>query len=186
MKGIPHHLLGIYEPEDQKNVSDYLNACDAAIADIMGRGKTPILAGGTNLYIEHILFKNSVLAATTEILSTDSTTHNRVSFSSQEKSAIIKSLPFGGTNNTAASVSTRALYVHLQLLLLRVVLHIQVESKTMIPENTVGEEVSLYDILARHDPETAEVMHPRDNRRIVKALDAMMTSVRFLFCYLIY
>ncbi|MCL2086017.1 MAG: tRNA (adenosine(37)-N6)-dimethylallyltransferase MiaA [Oscillospiraceae bacterium] len=48
---VPHHLIGFAEPEAAFSVADYLKAARAKIADIALRGKLPIIAGGTGLYI---------------------------------------------------------------------------------------------------------------------------------------
>lgn len=50
-QGIPHHLLGFLDPSESFSVADYVKLCDKAVRDILSRGKTPILCGGTGLYI---------------------------------------------------------------------------------------------------------------------------------------
>ena len=57
MRGIPHHLINIVDYTD----CDYNAACfarDAAacIEDIVSRGKTPIVAGGTGLYVNSLVY----------------------------------------------------------------------------------------------------------------------------------
>jgi len=52
---IPHHLLDICEPSDPFTAADFMNMATIAIADIAGRGKVPILAGGTGLYLRALL-----------------------------------------------------------------------------------------------------------------------------------
>ena len=54
-EGIPHHLIDIVEPEYDYSVGDYYEAAKAAIYDIISRGKTPIVAGGTGLYFRVLL-----------------------------------------------------------------------------------------------------------------------------------
>lgn len=50
-QGIPHHLVGFLDPADSFSVADYVKMCDACVRDIFARGKTPIICGGTGLYI---------------------------------------------------------------------------------------------------------------------------------------
>lgn len=50
-QGIPHHLLGFLEPTESFSVADYVKLCGECVRDILGRGKTPIICGGTGLYI---------------------------------------------------------------------------------------------------------------------------------------
>jgi len=54
MRGIPHHLLGIVEPNVRFSVAQYAPLAHAAIQDIYARGKLPILCGGTGLYIQAV------------------------------------------------------------------------------------------------------------------------------------
>lgn len=51
----PHHLIDIVEPTQRFTVHDWLARAHEAIADIQLRGKTPIIVGGTNLYLKALL-----------------------------------------------------------------------------------------------------------------------------------
>jgi tRNA dimethylallyltransferase len=50
-----HHLLDVAEPEEQLDAKRFVQLADAAIADIAGRGKRAIIAGGTGLWIRALL-----------------------------------------------------------------------------------------------------------------------------------
>lgn len=50
-QGIPHHLIDFLDPSERFSVADYVKLCDECVSDILGRGKTPIICGGTGLYI---------------------------------------------------------------------------------------------------------------------------------------
>ena len=52
---IPYHLIDICEPGTKYNLFQYQQDFFDAYNDITGRGKTPILCGGTGLYIEAVL-----------------------------------------------------------------------------------------------------------------------------------
>ncbi len=54
-EGIKHHLIDIVEPEYEYSVGDYYKDAKKVIADILSRGKVPIIAGGTGLYIRVLL-----------------------------------------------------------------------------------------------------------------------------------
>lgn len=56
MEGIPHHLIGFQSPDEEFSVADYRERAAACIADITARGKTPILCGGTGLYLDSLLY----------------------------------------------------------------------------------------------------------------------------------
>lgn len=55
MEGIPHHLLDVCDVQHVYTVAEYCVAARACIADIFARGKTPIICGGTGLYIDALL-----------------------------------------------------------------------------------------------------------------------------------
>ena len=55
MDGIPHHLIDIVEPEVDYSVADFYDDARAKIYEIIQRGKTPIVAGGTGLYFRVLL-----------------------------------------------------------------------------------------------------------------------------------
>jgi len=49
-RGIPHHLIDIAEPAEEYTAADYARDAAAAIRDIHGRGRLPIIVGGTGFY----------------------------------------------------------------------------------------------------------------------------------------
>lgn len=55
MDGIPHHLFGFVPPDHEFSVADYREKAAACISDIISRGRTPILCGGTGLYLDSLL-----------------------------------------------------------------------------------------------------------------------------------
>lgn len=55
MDGVRHHLLDVADPKKVYTVSDYQKDAQAAVADILSRGKLPIVCGGTGLYIQSIV-----------------------------------------------------------------------------------------------------------------------------------
>jgi tRNA dimethylallyltransferase len=54
-RGVPHHLLDTLDVTEEASVSDFQRQARAAIAEIHGRGKRAILAGGSGLYIRAAL-----------------------------------------------------------------------------------------------------------------------------------
>lgn len=52
---VPHHLIDVIEPDQQWSAAEFARNADAAIADIRGRGKTPILCGGTGLWMRALV-----------------------------------------------------------------------------------------------------------------------------------
>ena len=60
MRGIPHYCIDIADPEDEYAVTEYVQVAQAAIADIVSRGKVPIVVGGTGFYIDVLLGRRGV------------------------------------------------------------------------------------------------------------------------------
>lgn len=56
MNGIKHHLLNIKELTEDYSVSDFQNDCRKKIDEILASNKTPIIVGGTGLYIKAALY----------------------------------------------------------------------------------------------------------------------------------
>src|ERR1035437_4961470 len=54
MRGIPHHLLDVTNPKHKFNVSEYQKQAIYTIAEIIKRGRVPIICGGTGFYIDAI------------------------------------------------------------------------------------------------------------------------------------
>ncbi len=55
MDGVPHHMVAIADPEENWSVARFVAEADKCIEDILGRGKLPILVGGTGLYLDAII-----------------------------------------------------------------------------------------------------------------------------------
>lgn len=51
-RGVPHHLLGIADPHSNYTADDFCLHTSSAIESILDRGKLPIIAGGSNSYID--------------------------------------------------------------------------------------------------------------------------------------
>ena len=62
MRGIPHHLLDIRDPNEDFSVEEFQKLAKEKIEEILTRGRTPIICGGTGFYIQsitdNIVFQN--------------------------------------------------------------------------------------------------------------------------------
>lgn len=63
MAKVRHHLVDIIDPREDFSVAQYQKLAKAAIRDIFNRGKTPIVAGGTGLYLNSLLYEMDFSAA---------------------------------------------------------------------------------------------------------------------------
>ena len=55
MQGIPHHMIDILEPDEDFSVGRYVEMATPIVEDILRRGKTAIIAGGTGLYVDNLI-----------------------------------------------------------------------------------------------------------------------------------
>lgn len=55
MDGVPHHLIDILDIDEKFSVAEFCSLALAAVENISSRGKTPIIVGGTGMYIETLV-----------------------------------------------------------------------------------------------------------------------------------
>lgn len=111
--GIVHHMIDVVDPTDRFSVYDYERLALPIVEDILSRGKTPILCGGTGFYLNAVLYKSG----------------------------------FGGVAGD---------------LNLRISLEEYAREKG---------EAALFERLMQVDPESAQMLHPRDVKRVIRALE---------------
>ena len=58
MQGIVHHMIDVAEPDEDFSVSRYCAMASPIVDDILARGKTAIIAGGTGLYMDSLIRGN--------------------------------------------------------------------------------------------------------------------------------
>lgn len=54
--GIPHHLIDVADPSERYDAMRYAREAQDVIADVIGRGCVPIVAGGTGLYLKALVY----------------------------------------------------------------------------------------------------------------------------------
>lgn len=67
MDGIKHHLISIISPDEEFSVSLFKDMAEKAIKDIYSRGKLPIVAGGTGLYVDCLINNTTFLDNTKNV-----------------------------------------------------------------------------------------------------------------------
>jgi tRNA dimethylallyltransferase len=55
MQGIHHYMIDIVEPDEDFSVGKYVEMAEACLQDILARGKTAVVAGGTGLYCDSLI-----------------------------------------------------------------------------------------------------------------------------------
>ena len=56
MQGIKHYLVDFVSPDQRYTVSSFKNDAEKAIEEILSKGKTPVIVGGTGLYINSLIY----------------------------------------------------------------------------------------------------------------------------------
>lgn len=57
MQGIKHYLIDFVSPDKRYSVAEYKNDAINAIEEIISKGKTPIVVGGTGLYVNSLIYE---------------------------------------------------------------------------------------------------------------------------------
>ena len=57
MQGIKHYLIDFVSPDERYSVADYKKDAKKAIKEIIDKGKTPIVVGGTGLYVDSLIYE---------------------------------------------------------------------------------------------------------------------------------
>lgn len=55
MEGVVHHMVDVAEPEEEFSAARFVEMADPILADILDRGKTAVVAGGTGLYVDSLI-----------------------------------------------------------------------------------------------------------------------------------
>lgn len=55
MSGIPHHMINVVEPWESFSAARYVEMADPILQDILSRGKTAVIAGGTGMYVDALM-----------------------------------------------------------------------------------------------------------------------------------
>ena len=62
MDGVPHYMIDILNPDDTFSAYDFKNRAQTLISKITAKGKTPIIVGGTGLYIQSLIYNYAKLS----------------------------------------------------------------------------------------------------------------------------
>lgn len=56
LAAVPHHLIDVVDPSESMSVARFVALADAAIADILARGRRALIVGGTPLYLMGVMY----------------------------------------------------------------------------------------------------------------------------------
>ena len=66
-RGIAHHMIDCLDPNENCNVQKFVTMARRAVDDVVGRGKNCVLAGGTGLYVDHLLSDTKFVDVPTDL-----------------------------------------------------------------------------------------------------------------------
>ena len=55
MQGVPHHMIDVADPGEAFSAGRFVQEADPILRDILSRGKTAVIAGGTGLYVDSLI-----------------------------------------------------------------------------------------------------------------------------------
>lgn len=55
LDGVPHHLIDVVDVQDEFNVAQFVKLAEQSITDILNRGRTPLVVGGTGFYVSALI-----------------------------------------------------------------------------------------------------------------------------------
>ncbi|KAJ3041890.1 hypothetical protein HK097_002158, partial [Rhizophlyctis rosea] len=150
---IPHHLLDFVNPSREYAVKDFMQDATEAISSIYSRSKIPIIVGGTNYYIQSLLFHNKTIPSTSlpppsSSISSSSTPTPHPSLTSHPLTPkIAEALTLSDPRTRTAD---------------------QVKQYAQTDE--------MWNLLKEVDPGMAEMWHPRADRKIRRSLEIFYTT----------
>ncbi len=166
MAGVPHHLLDVVTPDTDFSLEQFVKLAHAAISDIHARGRIPILAGGTGLYMDTVV-ENRPLSEN----SFDPAVRARLESEWEEEGgeAVLSRL------HAIDPEAARRLHVHEKRRILRAleIYYTTGETKTAHLRKK-SEKIYDYFVFALELPR--EILYNRINRRVDKMLAAGLLS----------
>ena len=150
-KLVKHHMINILDPLSFNNVVDFRNRALPIVERLLSEGKIPVICGGTNYYIESLLW---------EILIDEDLPYivggKRLIDEDQEKMKLKKLDDFEDSNE-----------------------NISLSSVDWSNDNGYQPSTNqLYSLLQSSDPDRASVLHPRERRKIWRSLQVLSSTGR--------
>jgi len=165
---IPHHLFDIKEVDEEYTIYHYQKDCRKLIKEVQGRGKTPILVGGTGLYIKAALYDYKLTEekeTNTYDNLTDEELYNKllevdkdIVIDKNNRRRLIRALNYYKENNKSINTNTtnKLLYdaIFIGLTTDRIILYDKINTRVdiMIKDGLLNEVKAFYDKNVRTKP----------------------------------
>ena len=164
-KGVPHYLIDVASPKDSFSVGDYEELAVPAVEDISGRGKIPIICGGTGFYVNSVLYRMSYGLSKGDI-----GIRRKYEHAAEEKGrefgySILKEK----APETAAKLHPNDL--------VRVIRALEIFDATGVKKSDIKDEmVPRYDFIALMPTLPREILYERINARVDDMMSCGLTS----------
>ncbi len=172
LSAVPHHMIDIAKPHENYSVADFVEKARLCIDEIYSRGKLPVLAGGTGLYMDSIL-KNIVFD---EYESDQEFRKNMQELADREGAEVLHKLLAEKDTEAAEKIHPNNVRRVIRAL---EVCHLTGKTFTQVNLESRGEPV--FDALIFGIDVDREVLYERINTRVDKMVDeGLLDEVRAL------
>ena len=164
-KGVPHYLIDVASPKDSFSVGDYGELAVPAVEDISGRGKIPIICGGTGFYVNSVLYRMSYGLSKGDI-----GIRRKYEHAAEEKGReFVYSILKEKDPETAAKLHPNDL--------VRVIRALEIFDATGVKKSDIKDEmVPRYDFIALMPTLPREILYERINARVDDMMSCGLTS----------
>lgn len=164
-KGVPHYLIDVASPKDSFSVGDYEELAVPAVEDISGRGKIPIICGGTGFYVNSVLYRMSYGLSKGDI-----GIRRKYERAAEEKGReFVYSILKEKDPETAAKLHPNDL--------VRVIRALEIFDATGVKKSDIKDEmVPRYDFIALMPTLPREILYERINARVDNMMSCGLTS----------
>ncbi|GEQ05001.1 tRNA (adenosine(37)-N6)-dimethylallyltransferase MiaA [Staphylococcus gallinarum] len=176
MEGIPHHMIDILNPDEAFSAYEFKSRAEKLITEITERGKTPIIAGGTGLYIQSLIHNYAF-----EDEETISETDNKCV---QEKMASIEPLSNEALHDYLAEFdpeSAIAIHPNNRKRVVRAIEYYQKTKKLLSSRKKNAQYTENYDTLLLGIEMSRQTLYNRINNRVDIMLErGLIDEVKYL------
>lgn len=156
-----HHMINFLDPTVRYSVVDFRDRSLEIIKNLMKRQSLPVVVGGTNYYIESLLWKSFLLGPTFDLKKYQDTKTGVADNVNCDTNTLIDSEAGVLGNLPKDSVHTDEDFQSVEKFF----------AKPIFNDGFIKTESSkLWQILERVDPDSAHIFHPNDKRRIIRCL----------------
>ncbi|RIP33477.1 tRNA (adenosine(37)-N6)-dimethylallyltransferase MiaA [Staphylococcus gallinarum] len=176
MDGIPHHMIDILNPDEPFSAYEFKTRAEKLIAEITERGKIPIIAGGTGLYIQSLIHNYSF--DDEETISEEAVKEVR------EKMASLESLSNVALHNYLAEFdpdSAEAIHPNNRKRVVRAIEYYHKTKKLLSSRKKNAQYTENYDTLLLGIEMSRETLYNRINNRVDIMLErGLIDEVKYL------